>query len=53
MDDGARLWVDDQLLIDQWHDGSLREVTYDYAVTGGIHNIRLDYYERTGSARAK
>ena len=52
-DDGARLWVDDQLLIDQWHDGSLREATYDYAVTGGTHNIRLDYYERTGSARVK
>jgi uncharacterized protein YraI/single-stranded DNA-binding protein len=53
VDDGARLYVDDQLIIDDWHDHSLREDTVDYALAGGAHNIRLDYYERNGAARIK
>ena len=44
-DDGARLWVDDQLLIDQWHDQS--ETAYSAAkyLGAGYHSLRLEYYE--------
>ena len=48
-DDGVRLWVDGQLLIDQWHDGS---ATYQAVMnlTAGVHDVRVDYYEHLGGA---
>jgi len=51
MDDGARLWVDERLVIDAWTDGGAREVTGDYRLGSGHHNLRLEYYERSGEAR--
>ncbi len=51
VDDGVRLWVDDQLIIDSWHDGSAREITADYALVQGTHSLRVEYYENTGDAR--
>jgi hypothetical protein len=53
MDDGARLWVDDDLIIDQWRDGSYRETATDLALAQGTHSLRVDYYERTGSAKVR
>jgi hypothetical protein len=50
-DDGARLWIDDQLLIDEWRDGSSREVTREVALAQGARRLRLEYYERSGDAR--
>ncbi|MCQ3972270.1 MAG: hypothetical protein DPW09_02350 [Anaerolineae bacterium] len=50
VDDGARLWLDDQLLLDSWNDGSLREVVAERQMSGGNHSLRLEYYERTGDA---
>ena len=51
MDDGARLWVDDQLIIDQWHDGSVREAIVELALASGMHNVRVEYYEHLDQAR--
>ncbi len=53
MDDGARLWVDDQLIIDAWEDGSVREISADVALVKGTHNLRLEYYDRTRDARIR
>ncbi len=53
IDDGARLWLDDQLVIDEWHDGALREATANYTLVRGIHNIRVEYYERGVTATAR
>jgi hypothetical protein len=53
MDDGARLWIDNQLVIDEWHDGAEREKTVDVALTVGTHNLRVDYYESAGNARVR
>ena len=50
VDDGARLWVDGQLLIDQWNDGAARTYTVEKAMTKGQHQLRLEMYERTGQA---
>ncbi|MGD8473548.1 MAG: PA14 domain-containing protein, partial [Anaerolineae bacterium] len=52
VDDGARLWVGGNLLIDAWTDGSAREFTADLYLRGDVH-IRLDYYNHLGSARAR
>jgi hypothetical protein len=50
VDDGVRLWVDDQRIIDAWYDSSLHEVTADLALTSGLHSLRVEYYERGGDA---
>jgi len=50
MDDGARLWVDDALVVDSWSDGGRREVTGDYRLSAGHHALRVEYYERAGEA---
>ncbi len=50
VDDGARLWIDDQLVIDDWRDGGSRWVRAERSLNAGIHRLRLEYYERTGDA---
>jgi VCBS repeat-containing protein len=53
MDDGASLWIDDRLVIDEWRPLSGREVTIDINLTEGEHDIRLEYFERTGIAHVE
>ncbi len=53
VDDGVRLWVDDQLILDAWRDGAVRELTVDHALTRGTHRLRVEYYERTGESRIR
>ncbi|EHK64584.1 putative baseplate assembly protein [Achromobacter arsenitoxydans] len=50
-DDGVRLWVDGDLLIDQWREQSPTEYSASVRLTAGRkHDIRIDYYEATGDA---
>lgn len=53
VDDGARLWVDNQPIIDEWRDGSPREVVTDLALSVGAHTVQVDYYEKKGNARLR
>jgi hypothetical protein len=50
VDDGVRLWVDDRLLIDEWRDGSRRELVADQAIAWGTHTVQVQYYERANDA---
>jgi hypothetical protein len=50
VDDGVRLWVDGQLLIDQWNDGAMRTYSVERPMTQGKHDVRMEMYERTGRA---
>jgi hypothetical protein len=50
VDDGARLWVDNNLIVDEWRDGSPREVSGDIDLASGAHNLRVEYYDRVGNA---
>ena len=53
-DDGVRLWVDDQLIIDNWTDHGETEDNGTIQLEGGrLYSIRLQYYERAGSAVIK
>jgi len=53
-DDGVRLWVNNQLIIDQWADQPATEYSGTIAlVAGQRYDIRLDYYENGGQASAK
>ena len=49
VDDGIRMWVDDNLLIDAWTDGA-KTVSADVNLTRGTHTAVVEYYEGTGSA---
>ena len=50
-DDGARLWVNGQLLLNNWSDHPLTENTGTLSLPAGTWvNLRLEYYERAGSA---
>ncbi|MCL7454352.1 MAG: PA14 domain-containing protein [Anaerolineae bacterium] len=51
VDDGVRLWIDGALLIDQWHDSAPTEYVAVSQLSAGNHNIQIDYYQNTGSAR--
>ena len=51
-DDGAQLYVDNSLIINQWADGSWRTSTGSVSLAAGTHNLELRYYENTGNARA-
>ncbi len=50
-DDGYRLWVNDQLVIDKWVDKSASEDSATITLSGCTkNNIKLEYYENRGNA---
>jgi hypothetical protein len=52
-DDGCRLWVNDQLLIDKWRLQSLTDQTNSIALQAGSrYDIRLEYLQTNGAAQA-
>ncbi len=53
VDDGARLWVNNHLLIDTWKDQSPHTYTGDIYLAGGSIPVKLEYYENTGVAVAR
>jgi len=53
-DDGIRLWVNGQLIINQWNDHAPTTHSGTIALTAGQPvDIRLEYYENGGGAVAK
>ncbi|MFW6352967.1 MAG: PA14 domain-containing protein, partial [Verrucomicrobiota bacterium] len=53
-DDGVRLWVDDQLLIDRWQPQGERAYAGTLRLEGGRrYPIRLEYFDSLGAAVAE
>lgn len=52
-DDGIRVWIDDQLILDQWHITSIKTYTVDVDVSAGKHTVKVEYFENTGRAVCK
>lgn len=52
-DDGIRVYLDSQLLINRWDDHAVQTYTADINLSAGHHLITVEYYERTGLAVAK
>ncbi len=53
-DDGARLWVNGVLLVDQWGDQGPTEWSGSIALAAGQkYDFRLEYYENGGGATAQ
>lgn len=50
-DDGVRLWVDDQLIIDRWIPQAATEWSGNITLQSGMnYPIKLEYYEQQGEA---
>ncbi|MEZ4682608.1 MAG: PA14 domain-containing protein [Caldilineaceae bacterium] len=49
-DDGVRLFLDNRLLIDEWHDQAATTYIVEAEITSGTTNVRLDYYENRDQA---
>ncbi len=52
-DDGVRLWVNNQLVIDQWHDQPATSYSADVSVPGGNVPVKMEYYENRDYATAQ
>ncbi|MDO9231295.1 MAG: PA14 domain-containing protein [bacterium] len=53
-DDGIRLWVNDQIVVDGWIEQRPTEHTGMISLTAGQkYNIKMEYYENKGGAVAK
>lgn len=52
-DDGVRLWVNNQLIIDQWRDQNPTTYRAEIDLPGGIIPVKMEYYENTGGAKAQ
>jgi len=51
-DDGVRLWIDNRLLIDQWHDANPTSYSGDITLGAGNHFVKLEFYQHGGNALA-
>jgi hypothetical protein len=52
-DDGVRLFLDGQLVIDQWHDQAPTSHSAERDLGNGQHSVRMEYYEAYGGALAR
>jgi hypothetical protein len=51
-DDGVKLWVDDNLIIDQWVPNDGKAFFGDATLAGGPHTVKMEFYNLTGRALA-
>lgn len=49
-DDGVRVWVDGQIIIDEWRIQAVAGFYHDVVLNAGQHTIVVEYYEDTGRA---
>ncbi len=50
VDDGVRLYVDDELIIESWIVQAKATYKATVSLSEGQHDVRVDYYESTGEA---
>jgi glucose/arabinose dehydrogenase len=51
-DDGMRAYVDNTPVVDDWNPGNTT-FSVDKAITGGTHDLKVEYFEGGGGARAE
>ncbi|MAT98625.1 MAG: hypothetical protein CL608_15895 [Anaerolineaceae bacterium] len=49
-DDGLRLWIDNALILDEWHGATSETYTAEVTLSSGNHALLVEYYEATGLA---
>ena len=53
VDDGARLFVDNNLVWSEWEDGGERELNVEVGLSAGSHALKLEFYDHTRDARVR
>ncbi len=54
VDDGCRLWIDGILEVEDWSGGGNQKLSKETKLKAGkTYNLRVEYYDRVGSAMAK
>ncbi|NJN81657.1 MAG: hypothetical protein HC802_04770 [Caldilineaceae bacterium] len=51
-DDGVRVWLDNEPLVDEWH-GSSNQSYIVGRTLSGLHDLRIEYYEASGLAHIR
>jgi hypothetical protein len=49
-DDGSRLFIDNQLIIDNWRQQAPTAMSADFFSAGGTHQVRIEFFEASGGA---
>lgn len=44
-DDGTRLWIDNNIIIEDWNKSGFHQTCGSIVLTAGWHNIRMDYFD--------
>ncbi len=52
MDDGMRVWINNQLIIDSWTPSQEHTVSVDRFIPAGTHSFRVEHFEAGGQATA-
>ena len=52
-DDGVRLYVDHDILLDMWEEHSVEKKATVHLVAGTFHDVRVEYKELTGDAQVQ
>lgn len=49
-DDGVRLYIDGNLVINDWNNHAAKQNTVTVPITQGAHTVKLEYFENKGNA---
>jgi hypothetical protein len=49
-DDGIKVWVDDDLIINEWKDQPAQEYKQARSISAGEHEVKVEYYENSDRA---
>jgi len=52
-DDGVIMWVDGQVILNEWRDQGYTEFNKTITLTEGNHDLKVEYYEKSSDARIK
>jgi PKD repeat protein/uncharacterized protein YraI len=50
VDDGVRMWVDEELVMDGWQEGAIQNFSVDVNLDQGTHQARVEYFQAVGTA---
>jgi len=50
VDDGVRVYMDGQAIINQWHDSSTVTYSVEVPMSAGDHVLVIEYYDNIGNA---
>jgi len=53
VDDGVRLWLDEHVIVDHWHESTSALYSADAYLSAGLHAVKAEYFDAHGDAHAR